>query len=198
MRLGKTALLAALIALSATLSAQVRKPEEFGIDPGQTPVMEVSLGFSFLRTNTPPGQCGCVSLNGGFGSLVVNTPHGISMVADLSAVHAPNVAGTQQSITIFNYLFGPRYSLRTVSRRFTPYVQVLAGGSQEMSNYVSVQTVKGVGISGGGGVSKTFNPRIGWNVVEADWIHSQIPNAQSDRQNNLRISSAITFRFGPR
>jgi hypothetical protein len=198
MRFEKTTLLAVLVALSTTLSAEVRKPEQFGIDPGQTPVMEISLGYTFLRTNAPPGQCGCFGLNGGFSSLVVNTPHGISMVADLSAAHAANVAGTAQSITVLNYLFGPRYSLRTVSRRFTPYVQVLAGGSQEMSNYTFAQTVKGVGISGGGGVSKTFNPRIGWNVVEADWVHSQIPNAQSDRQNYLRISSAITFRFGTR
>jgi hypothetical protein len=33
MRFEKTALLAALVALSATLSAQVRQPEQFGIDP---------------------------------------------------------------------------------------------------------------------------------------------------------------------
>jgi hypothetical protein len=198
MRFDKTLLLTAFIALSATLSAQMRAQETFGIDPGQTPILETSVGYTFLHANAPPGQCGCFSANGGYGSVVVNMPRGLGIVADLSAIHANNIAGTTQSITVFNYLFGPRYSFRTVSRRFLPYAQVLGGGSQELSSYAAVQNVKGAALSIGGGVSTTLSPHFSWTILGADWVHSWIPNAQNNLQNDLRISSGITFRLGPR
>lgn len=198
MRFDKTALLATLIALSATLSAPLSAQTAFGIDPGQTPVLEASVGYLYLHANAPPAQCGCFSANGGYSSAVLGLPRGFGIVADLSAVHANNIGGTTQSVTIFNYLFGPRYSMRTVSRRFVPYIQALGGGSQEMSNYAFVQNVSGPAFSVGGGVSTTINRHFGWTIVEADWVGSRLPNAQNNIQNDLRISSGISFRLGPR
>jgi outer membrane immunogenic protein len=198
MRFNKTALLVALIALPILASAQLRPEPSFGTDPGQTAPAELTAGYIFGHANAPPGQCGCFALNGGFGSLVINAPHGISIVADLAAMHAPHVSGTAQSITVFNYLFGPRYSLRTVSKRFTPYVQVLGGGSEEISNYIFAQNVNGAAFSGGAGVSTILKNHIGWNIAEADWVYSKIPNAQNNHQSYLRVGSAISFRFGPR
>jgi outer membrane immunogenic protein len=202
MRFDKTALLATLIALTATLcaplSAQTRAAETFGVEPGQTPVLETSLGYTFEHANAPPAQCGCFSANGGYGSAVFNMPGGFSLVADLAAVHASNIGGTTQTVTIFHYLFGPRYSLRTVSKRFVPYVQALGGGAEEFSNYAFVQNVSGVAFSVGGGVTTTINRHFGWTIVEADWVGSRLPNAQNNLQNDLRVSSGLTFRLGPR
>jgi hypothetical protein len=79
--------------------------------------------------------------------VVFNMPRGFSIVADLTAVHAGSVSGTTQSITVFNYLFGPRYTFRNVSRRFLPYEQALGGGSQELSSYTAVQNVLGAAFS---------------------------------------------------
>ena len=155
------------------------------------------MGYTFLHANAPPGQCGCFSANGGFGSVVFNLPHGFGLVADFTAVHANNISSTTQSVTVFNYLFGPRYSFRSASRRFVPYAQALGGGSRETSSYAAVQNVKGAAFSVGGGVSTTLTRRIGWTIVEVDWVHSYLPNAKNDLQNDLRVSSAITFRFGP-
>jgi outer membrane immunogenic protein len=198
MRFEKTVLLATLIALSGSLAAQMRSPETFGTDPGQTPVLETSVGYTYIHANAPPAQCGCFSANGGYGSAVVNMPHGISIVADLSAVHANNISSTSQSVTLFHYLFGPRYSMRTVSRRFVPYVQALGGGALELSNYALVQNVSGAAFSLGGGVTTTIKPHLGWTIVEADWIGSRVPNGQNNIQNDLRVSTGITFRLGPR
>ena len=201
MRFDKTALLIAFIALSTTatsLSAQLRAPEIFGTDPGQTPVLEASAGYTYLHANAPPGQCGCFSASGGYGSVVFNMPRGFSLVADLAAAHAGAVGTTGQTITVFNYLFGPRYSFRTVSRRFVPYGQVLGGGSEELSSYTAVQSVTGAALGVGGGVSTTLSPHFGWTIVEADWIHSWLPNAQNNLQNDLRVSTGFTFRLGPR
>jgi hypothetical protein len=199
MRLDKIVLLTALIALSATLSARTLSAQgAHGADSGRSALLETSVGYTYLDANAPPHQCGCFSANGGFGSVVFNLPHGLGIVADLNAVHASNVSGTTQSITVFNYLFGPRYSFRSASRRFVPYGQVLGGGSRETSSYTAVQNVKGAAFSVGGGVSTTLNRHFSWTIFEADWVHSYIPNAQNDLQNGLRVSSAISFRLRPR
>jgi len=195
MRFDKTFLLTATLALSAALPLHAQ--HTFGVEPGRTPVLETSLGYTFVHANAPPGQCGCFSASGGFGSVVFNAVHGFSIVADLNVVHAGNIAGTQ-SITVFNYLFGPRYSMRSASRRFTPYAQALGGGSQELSSYSAVQNIQGAAFSVGGGLSTVLKPHLGWTIVEADWIHSYIPNAQNNLQHDVRVSTAITFRLGPR
>jgi outer membrane immunogenic protein len=191
-------LLAAFGAASTIMSGQVVSAAPFGMDRGQTPVIEISAGYLFVHANAPPGQCGCIHLNGGYGSLVINMPQGLSLVADLSSAHAGQVDGTAQNITVFNDLFGPRYSFRKVSRRFIPYIQALGGRSQEMSNYVFIQTAAAAAFSTGGGINSTLSRHIGWNIVEADWVHSNLPNGANSSQNDLRISSAIVFRFGPR
>jgi outer membrane immunogenic protein len=197
MRFNKAVLLATLIAVSATCSAQARGHEAFGVDPGETPVLEFTTGYSYLHANAPPAQCGCFSANGGFGSVVFNVPRGFGVVADLSGVHAHNLSGTTQTITLFNYLFGLRYSMRHVSHRFVPYAQGLGGGSQETSNYAAVQSVSGAAFSVGGGVTTAFSSHIG-GLVQVDWMGSRLPNGGNNVQNDLRVSTGITFRLGPR
>jgi hypothetical protein len=190
MRFDKIVLLTALIAVPAVLSAHAGAQES-----GQMPMFETTLGYTYIHANAPPGQCNCFSANGGFGSVVFNIPRGFSLVADLAAAHASNVGSTTQSITVFNYLFGPRYSFRT-SSRFLPYVQILGGGSQEFSSYASLNNPRGAAFSIGGGVSTTLNRHFSWTILEADWVQSRLPNAQNNLQNDLRISSAISFGIG--
>jgi hypothetical protein len=192
-----------LTALSALLFApgvygQKRGPEIFGTDAGQTPVLELGAGYTYLHANAPPAQCGCFSANGGYGSAVFSLPRGFGLVADLAAAHAGNVGGTTQSITVFNYLFGPRYSLRGASKHFVPYAQALGGGQEEISSYAAVGTRMGAAFSLGGGVSTTLWPHFGWTIVEADWVQSRLPNAKNNLQNDVRVSSGFTFRLGPR
>jgi hypothetical protein len=40
-----------------------------------------------------------------------------------------------------------------------------------------------------------INSRIGWNAVEAGWVHSTLPNGGNGRQNDLRVSTGISLRF---
>jgi outer membrane immunogenic protein len=197
MRFDKTTLLAATLAIFTTLPLHAQ--QVFGTAPGQTPVLEASLGYTFLHANAPPGQCGCFSANGGFGSLVVSMPHNFGVVADLNVVHNGNVGGTQ-SFTLFNYLFGPRYSLRKISRRFTPYVQVLGGGSQQFSSYAAAQGLQGPAFSvGGGGLHRRqASPRLDHRRSRLDpLLYSQRAKQSAERhprqyRNHLPPRTALT------
>jgi hypothetical protein len=198
MRYDKISLLTALLVLSSTVSPLARTQNAPGKDAGQTALLETSLGYTYVHANAPPALCGCFSANGGYGSLAFNLPHGVSIVADLASVHANTVGATTQTITLFNYLFGPRYTFRGISRRFLPYGQVLGGREKEFSSYTTVQNVKGFAFSLGGGVNMPLNHHFSWNLFEADWVGARVPNGQNNIENDLRISSGVTLRFGHR
>ena len=200
MRVQNTFLLRAALAtalLAPALSAQFVPVHQSGLEFGQTAPYEFTLGYSFLHANAPAGMCGCFSMNQGVGTFVYNAAHGLGVVADVSGGHANNLSGTSQSISLIDYMFGPRYSWKIRSSRYTPYGQALFGESSELSNYVFAQSVKGFAFMPGGGLKVRLSPHFGWDV-EAGWIHSDIANNANNRQNDIRISTGVIFRFAPR
>jgi hypothetical protein len=200
MRFDKICVLGGLLALAAAASAQPsqsgnRAPETKASGVNAVPRIEVSVGYAYLHANAPPGACQCFSLNGGYGSIVGNLAHGYSLVADMSAAHASGIVGTTQSLTVIDYLFGPRYSWRHGSGRFTPYGEALFGDSTQASNAVAIPRVTAFAFGAGGGVNAVMSKHLGWNVVNASWIHSELPNGVNNRQNVLKIESGVIFRF---
>jgi len=180
----------------AVAGVRVAHAQAFGTGHGETPALEIGVNYDFFHANAPPGACGCFSMSGAGGTLAFNAPYGISAVADLSGGHAHGVDGTSQNISLFNYVFGPRYSYRR-TRHFTPYVEGLVGRSMEISNYAYVQQVSALAAMGGGGVSMPITRLIGWDV-EADYAYSKLPNAVNNNQSTLRVSTGLLLRFGPR
>jgi outer membrane immunogenic protein len=170
---------------------------QFGLDPGQIAVMEVGFDYAYFHANAPPGECGCFSLEGFGGGFAINGVHGISAVVDLATAKASGVNETTQNIRIFNVLGGPRYSFRTKSR-FTPYGQVLLGASDEFSSLAFATNRSSFAVSGGVGVNRAFGRYLGWKIVEASYLYSELPNAVNDHQSDLRITTGIFLRMGPR
>jgi len=194
MRFVKALLPMIFIALSLAASAQA-KPS--GLEPGQIAPVEIGLGYAYFHANAPPSGCGCFSLNGGTGSMALNGSHGISLVVDFSAAHAGGVNGTSENITIFDYLVGPRYSFRSHSR-LTPYLQGMMGGSTELTNVVSMRKASAFAAGGGVGVHTVLSRHWSWNIVEADYVYSRLPNGVNSYQSDFRASSSFLFRFGAR
>jgi outer membrane immunogenic protein len=156
---------------------------------------ELGANYNYFHANAPPGQCGCFSLNGGSGTFVYNIRPAWAAVADLTVGHATDVDNSLQNITIFNYLFGPRYTRRT-SSRFIPYGEVLLGGAKEDVNFQFTINRNAFGVLAGGGVTTRLNRRFGVTIVEGDWIYTRIPNAVNNRQNDLRIVTGVIYHFG--
>lgn len=158
------------------------------------PRLEFGGNYNYFHANAPPGQCGCFSLHGGSGTVVYNITSAWAGVADLTLGHANNVNNTTQNITIFDYLFGPRYTRRT-SSRFVPYGQVLLGGAKEDVNFEFAINRNSFGLLAGGGMTTRLNRRFGMTVVEVDWIHTRIPNAVNNSQNDTRVVTGFTYHF---
>ena len=194
MRFVKALLPIIFVAFSFAASAQATLTAS---DPGQVAPVEIGLGYVYFHANAPPSGCGCFSLNGGTGTVALNGRHGVSLVVDFSGAHAGGVNNTAENITIFDYLVGPRFSYRSHSR-FTPYLQAMMGGSTELTNVISLQNVSAFAASGGMGLNAVLGRRWGWNIIEADYVYSRLPNGVNSYQSDFRASSSILFRFGRR
>jgi outer membrane immunogenic protein len=189
--LRNAALMVLMLALPWALHAQAIS---MGGSNDDVPRLQFGANYNFFHANAPPGQCGCFSMNGGSGTVVYNITPTWAAVADLTVGHATNVDNSLQNITIFDYLFGPRYTRRN-SSRFVPYGQVLLGGAKEDVNFQFTINRQAFGVLAGGGVTTRLNRRFDMTIGEFDWIYTRIPNAVNNRQNDVRIATGVTYHF---
>ncbi len=192
MHLRNVALLVLALALPWTLHAQAISMGGSSYDISR---LEFGANYNYFHANAPPGHCGCFSLNGGSATVVYNITSRWAGVADLTLGHANNVNNSGQNITIFDYLFGPRYT-RRMSSRYVPYGQIMLGGAREDVNFEFTINRNAFAVLAGGGVTTQLRHRFGLTLGEVDWIYSRIPNAVNNRQNDLRIVTGITYHFG--
>jgi len=199
-KLFSTTITAATLAFfCATIHAQVNAKDPYGVEQGQTPVLQLGLQYDATHANAPPsGGCGCFWMQGGGMQLDFTIHRNWSAAADLYGAGASQINGTDERLSLFNYVFGPRYSLWNHTR-YTPYAQALFGASEVFSNF----NVYGKGETSfaaqvGGGLQYHVNHFLSIVPVEANWVHSQALNGVNTRQNNIRVGAGITFRVGPR
>jgi peptidoglycan-associated lipoprotein len=191
MHLRSAALLVLVVALPWAVHAQAIS---MGGASENISRFELGANYNYFHANAPPGQCGCFSLNGGSGTVVYNITSRWAAVADLTLGHASNVNNSGQNITIFNYLFGPRYTRRMRSR-FVPYGQILLGGAKEDVNFEFTINRQSFGLLAGGGVTTPLKNRFRLTLGEVDWIHTRIPNAVNNSQNDIRVVTGVTFNL---
>lgn len=194
----KWMLLTILAGTAAGAFGQTVPLQKAELEKNQAAAWEVPVSYDLFRANIPPGRSECFWMNGIGTGLVANAKHGISFVADLTLVQAGNINNTSQNLTVFNYQFGPRYSLRTHSR-LTPYAQALVGGSHISSNYVFYSPgINSFASTLGGGVQVRVSHHFAITPGEADWVFSNAGNGVRDTQNNLRITAGFVLLFGSR
>lgn len=160
---------------------------------------EVGADYNFVRANGPPDQCGCFSMNGGNAWAAYRLIGGFSAVAEFSGQHAGDINSTGEDLTLFSYLFGPRYTMHK-SDRWMPFGQVLAGGAHSSGTFEPAisggsGSYNSFAMIAGGGMDVGVTPRIGIRLIEADYYLTRFPNAVNTRQNNLRISAGVLIRF---
>ena len=187
-----------LLFAAHTARGQAVGSAPFGLEPGQTPPLQVSGQFQFTKANAPPGQCGCFWMTGGGFQVNRSFSTAWGAVAEVYYGRAGAINGTDEQLSIFNYVLGPRYSYRT-STRYTPYAQALAGASKVGSNYFAYTSNNTyLAVQAGAGVEMYYKPSLALVPLEANWVHSTALNGVNKRQNNLRVGIGVIYRFGPK
>ena len=191
--------LACVFLLVAPLLAQGRYN---GPPAGATgPSFEAGLGYVFLSMEMPTQR---ISLQGGDAYALVKVSPRWGVTADSVYAHTGNVLGTGYNGNFLSALAGPVF-YPVVHRNYGVFVRVMAGASWVDSavpvsgpNYLGGWVARPSIAAGGGFEHSLFGP---FSVrVAGDWQRTTFVNAADSPQvqNNLRVTTSFSYRFGNR
>lgn len=180
------------------------------------PRIELFLGYSYLRAVPSISADNRLAwLNGGSASIALNLNRHLGIVGDFGGFNDTEIKlfGTNPSSvpdssgTVYTYLFGPRLSFRN-DGRITPFAQVLFGGIH--ASEVTLSDCTGAAcillpsedtfaMTAGGGLDVKVHRHFAIRVIQAEYLMTRFETrttGDTARQNDIRLSSGIVFRFG--
>jgi outer membrane protein OmpA-like peptidoglycan-associated protein len=176
-----------------------------------TPGAELFLGYSYVRFNTdtvvaPPGGVSVSEhfdmIPGGTAQLTGNINNWFSLAADIAGYGVHDVGGVDGKL--WTYLFGPRFYLS--HGKFAPFVNTLVGGAR-LNSTLKIPVGDTVFFNrsfhqntfaavGGGGLDWNVSRHVGIRLVQAEYLYTGFTDNRDNRQNSLRLSGGIVWRFG--
>lgn len=161
------------------------------------PSGEVFGGYSFftadVNTNNPFSASERLGFHGVGFSGAANFSKNFGAVADFS-YHKKQLSGTNIDFTIFNFLFGPRFTAR--GDRVEGFAHALVGGvRRKLENFNSDVDFA---LGAGGGVDVKVSPNFGVRVFQLDYLPFRDRNpftGNKDWRHNLRVQVGVTFRL---
>lgn len=168
---------------------------------------EANVRFSEQISNGPAGNCGCFAMEGFAGGAAWNLhefgaerSRALGFVTDLSVEHTGKVNNAPYGLTLTTLAFGPR--LATPSFKATHvFAQTLFGfthgSNSEFPVHNSLESsANSFAFVLGGGLDRPITQRIGYRVIQLQYLRTSLPNNSSNWQNNLQISTGLRFAFG--
>ena len=179
-----------LVGLAALFGAVAQAQERQTID--------VAVTYSYVRYKPATLGIRDFSMNGGSASVAYNFKSWLSGVADIGGYSKHDILGNGISGTLPTYLFGPRISIDR-SGRFTPFAQVLVGVAHVGDKFLTTGGSQNeLSTAIGGGIDWRLTNHIRLRGGEVDYLlthFSEVKNANTQVQNNLRVSSGLVFRL---
>lgn len=161
-----------------------------------TPQVEVFGGGGVARADIGGAD---LNLYGWNGAVTENVNKWFGGTADFSGWYAHS---NSVNVSAHTFMFGPHFAYRKAGA-FTPFAHVLLGGIRASEGYINSETTPG-GLSQsatkfaaafGGGIDIRVHKHVAVRIFQADYIVTPFLGL---RQDNVRISAGIVFRFGKR
>lgn len=163
-----------------------------------TGTLDVAVVYNAVRADLVGSdtfwmQGGSVQLHGQFW-------RGLGIVADVAGLHASNASGSGVGLDLVTATFGPRYTWSPEHRRYAFFGQVLLGEANGLNSVFptptgAIDSDHGLALYVGGGANLHLTHHLSVRALEADWLRTQLPNATSNVQNNLRLGTGLIFQF---
>ena len=120
--------------------------------------------------------------------------------AEVSSQRASDISGSGEDLTLTSYLFGPRFSWHR-SGHFAPFGSGPAGwGACQrklcLEQFGICRLIQRLRPDRGRRAGYRNYRHFAIRALEADYYRTQFTNGLNDRQNNLRLSAGVIFRFG--
>jgi hypothetical protein len=160
--------------------------------------LEIALVYNPLLSNVVGNnsfwmQGGSVQVHGQFW-------RGMGVVADVSRLHTANTGSSPGvGLDLVTAAFGPRYTW-SLGDRYAVYGQVLAGEANGLHSIFpgaggANDSADSLALYIGGGVNLHLKNRFALRAIEANWLRTQMPNATTNVQNNLRLGAGLIYTF---
>ena len=159
------------------------------------PKVELFGGYTYNHQSI--GGTG-FNFNGGSASVAFNFTPVFGLVGDFAPYHNNT---SSVSTTQFTYLFGPKFAFRG-NEHVSPFFHILFGGAHDSSSFSSSPTSSSsssgnaFAMALGGGLDTKVSPHVAIRVAQVDYLLTKFQDDQDNRQNNVRVSAGIVFRWG--
>ena len=156
----------------------------------ENPRLEVFGGYSYVHVSISGASPSVTAnLNGGSASGSFNLNNWLGVVADFGGYHSSSgvVNGN-----VYSYMFGPKISMRR--GRITPFAHALFGGAHATSGG-GAASQNAFATALGGGLDWNATEHLGVRVVQAEYFLTKFNDTLNNRQNNVRVSGGVVFRF---
>ncbi len=169
------ALAVALLFVPLTLAAQ------------DTPKTEVYGGFSELVANVNQSSFEMPGLDF---SVTENVNHWFGGTLDFSSQFGKDAGLKVNSQSL---AYGPVVSYRR-NPKLVPFGHLLLGAFRGSADYLNISKPEyEFGVYAGGGLDVKLGENLSLRVIQADYLMTRFSNT---RQDNMRISAGLVFRFG--
>jgi hypothetical protein len=163
-------------------------PDHFDLAATYTPaVANVTIGNEF-------------GMEGGSIQAQAHVWRRIYAAADFAGFHAGDVNNSGVGLDLLTATFGPRYVWAPEHRRVTFFGQVLAGEAFGLDGIFPTSTgvkstANSLALQIGGGINLPLTSHFSVRAFDANWLRTQLPNATTNVQNNLRLSVGMVYRI---
>lgn len=195
-------ILGAALAAGLSLAAPAVAAQQ-PADGAPRDALDIAFTYAAQHSNTTAGNS--FWLQGGNAQIAETFYHGLGAVANITATHASNIQSAGVNLTLVSATFGLRYAenlpaYKSSRRRLRAFGEALGGVANGTSSVFPASggaqsSAEGAALQLGGGVDLTLRRQIALRLLQADWLHTWMPNGTTGAQNNLTAGAGIVFRF---
>ena len=164
---------------------------------------QVSVDYLYQGSNHVLGATNQFGGNGGRADVSFGNWRHFGLVAEFAGAHSSSLSSSGVGLTTFTYLAGPRRTFQLgggEKHKVSAFVQVLLGGVHASEGLFPGGTaMKGsansFALSAGAGLEAGLTRRISLRLIQADYLHTRLPNLYDNYQSNFRLGSGVVFRI---
>ena len=187
-----------LLAVACLLFGQDLWGQQNDAGSQASPRLEVAVLYDSLLSNVV--RANRFWMQGGSIQIIGQLWAGLGVEADVSGLHAQNANNAGVGLDMVTATFGPRYRWPSARRRYSVFGHALVGEANGFHSAfpgagAASSSANGLALQIGGGLDVEVNHHLSLRAFEADWLRTQLPNADTNVQNNTRLAAGAVFRF---
>ena len=168
--------------------------------------LDFAVTYDGLHTNHITAQN--FWMQGGAVELGVQFYRGLGVAARVEGQHAGANSANGEPLSQVTTVFGPRCTWETRSHRYAIFGEGLAGisngfhslfsegsGPVGSPNAGTASSANALAVDVGGGLDMRLNHRFAVRAVRASYLYTQFPNATTNVQNSLSLSTGLVVRL---